>query len=408
LDTYTEFEDRKMPTFNENVVINGKLGIGVEDPQVNLEMSGAYPGLWLKAGSGGDGGRFWVEYPTADSGHSIAPNLVLSDFDDPPRIRFQQTGGEAVVNDQYSESHPQFESWMGHAKGKSSDIAIMGGNVGIGTVTPRVSLDVPQGALINGIAIGVEPPGPVEFPYGYETIGTWGERTNLRLHSNQRIYFHPGNHQNSLAYLDPNGDLSVGGDGQDGDIYVRDSQGNITIRLDGNTGFASLGGNDKNCGVIVKNRFGRETVRIDGDSGDIVLQNADCAEEFEVATSTAIVPGTVMVFDETGRLTQSAIAYDKRVVGVVSGAGSLKPGIVLGKQPDQANRSPIALVGRVYCQVDADAVAIEVGDLLVTSSTPGHAMKATDPLQAFGAVIGKAMAPLEAGQGLIPIVVALQ
>ena len=45
--------------------------------------------------------------------------------------------------------------------------------------------------------------------------------------------------------------------------------------------------------------------------------------------------------------------------------------------------------------------------LLTTSATPGHAMKAEN-LRAFGAVIGKAMEGLESGQGLIPILVALQ
>jgi hypothetical protein len=46
--------------------------------------------------------------------------------------------------------------------------------------------------------------------------------------------------------------------------------------------------------------------------------------------------------------------------------------------------------------------------LLITSPIPGHAMKAADPLRAFGAVIGKALAPMLEGQGLIPILVALQ
>jgi hypothetical protein len=69
---------------------------------------------------------------------------------------------------------------------------------------------------------------------------------------------------------------------------------------------------------------------------------------------------------------------------------------------------PVALVGKVYCKVDAHYASIEVGDLLTTSDTPGHAMKATDPLKAFGSVIGKALRPLEAGQGLVPILIALQ
>jgi hypothetical protein len=69
---------------------------------------------------------------------------------------------------------------------------------------------------------------------------------------------------------------------------------------------------------------------------------------------------------------------------------------------------PLALLGKAYCKVDAQYSAIEVGDLLTTSPTPGHAMKASDPLQAFGAVIGKALRPLSAGQGVVPILIALQ
>jgi hypothetical protein len=66
------------------------------------------------------------------------------------------------------------------------------------------------------------------------------------------------------------------------------------------------------------------------------------------------------------------------------------------------------LLGKVYCKVDAGYGAIAIGDLLTTSPTPGHAMKAEDPLKAFGAVIGKALRPLKEGQGLLPILIALQ
>ena len=69
---------------------------------------------------------------------------------------------------------------------------------------------------------------------------------------------------------------------------------------------------------------------------------------------------------------------------------------------------PIALMGKVNCKVDAQYAAIEVGDLLTTSPTPGHAMKATDPAKAFGTVIGKALKPLKEGTGLIPILISLQ
>ena len=65
------------------------------------------------------------------------------------------------------------------------------------------------------------------------------------------------------------------------------------------------------------------------------------------------------------------------------------------------------MIGKVFCKVDADAAPVDIGDLLTTSNTPGHAMKATDRERAFGAVIGKALAPLVSGRGLIPVLVAL-
>lgn len=141
-------------------------------------------------------------------------------------------------------------------------------------------------------------------------------------------------------------------------------------------------------------------------TGDIRLTNADCAEDFDVVEAELVEPGTVMVLSEAGALRPSDQAYDKRVAGVISGAGDYKPGIVLDKQP-LANRKPVALIGKTYCKVDAQYGAIEVGDLLTTSPTLGYAMKASDPSKAFGASIGKALQPLHEGQGLIPILIAL-
>ena len=66
---------------------------------------------------------------------------------------------------------------------------------------------------------------------------------------------------------------------------------------------------------------------------------------------------------------------------------------------------PIALCGRVPCNVNADVASIAVGDLLTTSATPGHAQKVLDRDQAVGAIIGKAMEPMEAGKGQILVLV---
>lgn len=139
-----------------------------------------------------------------------------------------------------------------------------------------------------------------------------------------------------------------------------------------------------------------------------VVVGSDCAEDFDVSSAVEVEAGTVMVLGERAILQPSAVAYDRKVVGVISGAGDYKPGLILGRREELLGRLPLALVGKVYCKADATEIAIEIGDPLTTSATPGHAMKASDPLQAFGAVIGKALAPLHKGRGLIPILVSLQ
>jgi hypothetical protein len=166
-----------------------------------------------------------------------------------------------------------------------------------------------------------------------------------------------------------------------------------------------------NSGAGVYGKGGRVAGFFEGDvevTGDIRMLNADCAEDFDIAGVDSIEPGTVMVLGGKGALEPSDHPYDKRVVGVVSGAGGYKPAIVLDKQAESGNRSPIALLGKVYCKVDAGPAPVEVGDLLTTSDTPGHAMKACDTAKAFGAVIGKALRPLAGGRELIPVLIALQ
>jgi len=165
-------------------------------------------------------------------------------------------------------------------------------------------------------------------------------------------------------------------------------------------------------GVGVHGKGGRLAGFFEGDveiTGDLQLPNADCAEDFDIAPFELVEPGSVMVLgSDEGALYVSQQPYDKRVAGVVSGAGKYKPGIVLDKRNSLDVRRPIALLGKVYCKVDACYGQIEVGDLLTTSATPGHAMKAADPSRAFGAVIGKSLRRFSEGQGLIPILIALQ
>ncbi len=153
------------------------------------------------------------------------------------------------------------------------------------------------------------------------------------------------------------------------------------------------------------------TLRIDG--------GADLAENFDVQTTNAstgagtaqIQPGMVVAIDplNPGKLNLSRRAYDRRVAGIISGAGDVKPGMMMGQAGTLADgKHPVALTGRVYVWVDAARGAIRPGDLLTTSATPGHAMKAGNTARAQGSIIGKAMTELKAGKGLVLLLVTLQ
>ena len=201
----------------------------------------------------------------------------------------------------------------------------------------------------------------------------------------------------------------VHGDSPDGTGVVGDSATFIGVHGHSASNTGVFGESVSGIGVFGKG--GKLAGRFEGDvevTGDVRLLNADCAEDFDVCGVDPADPGTVMVLGVDGALFESQQAYDKRVAGVVSGAGDYKPAIVLDGRKGSSNRQPIALLGKVYCKVDAQFNPIQVGDLLTTSPTRGHAMVAADSAKAFGSVIGKALRPLAAGQALIPILVTLQ
>jgi hypothetical protein len=145
-----------------------------------------------------------------------------------------------------------------------------------------------------------------------------------------------------------------------------------------------------------------------------ITGGSDLSESFDIrgfGKVPAPVSGMVVSIDpnEPGKLVVSATAYDRKVAGIISGAGGVKPGMIMGQEGTPAHgASPVALTGRVYCYVDTANGAILPGDLLTTSDNPGHAMKVTDYPKAQGAIIGKAMTGLPGGKGLVLVLVTLQ
>ncbi len=157
-----------------------------------------------------------------------------------------------------------------------------------------------------------------------------------------------------------------------------------------------------------------KTLQVNGTTSTKILEitgGSDLAEHFDIEAGETLLPGTVVSIDpnKPGQLRVASQAYDKTVAGIVSGAGDVQPGMLMGQAGTLASgQHPVALTGRVYCRVDAQYGAIRPGDLLTTSPTTGHAMKATDSGKAQGAILGKAMTSLETGRGLVLVLVSLQ
>jgi hypothetical protein len=151
-------------------------------------------------------------------------------------------------------------------------------------------------------------------------------------------------------------------------------------------------------------------VRADGTyyGADYQTGSADFAEMVRPG-QTDLVPGDVLVVGPDGQMVRSSQAYQTSVVGVYS----TEPGFIGGHKLDEAGhpldpgRIPLAVVGIVPVKASTENGPIQPGDLLVTSATPGHAMRA-DLNPPTGTVIGKALEGLEADTGVIQMLVVLQ
>ena len=130
---------------------------------------------------------------------------------------------------------------------------------------------------------------------------------------------------------------------------------------------------------------------------------ADVAERYHA--DAVYEPGVVLVFGGEREITQSTQDSDRKIAGIVS----TDPYCVMNsphRQPELTNElhPPIALLGRVPTNVVGQ---VNKGDLMVSSSTAGHARawtEQTDP--PMGSVIGKAVENKTTdGEGTIEVAV---
>jgi len=321
------------------------------------------------------------------------------------------------------------------------------GKVGIGTTAPLNRLHVASAALGDGIRLTGSPGNDPGFSLfeGTTSRGTlglamaaasWSQDAAagdivLRSEAGRKLLLQSGPFASGLALSTANnvgigtpspqaklhvlnGDILSGPAGQEWIFHTRSSFGGDFLHItDSDNGVHQF---QRGLVIHQSGNVGIGTsapvakLHVNGTTRTKILEitGADLAEKFPA--SERLDPGMVVAIDRAhaGKLCLARGAYNRCVAGVVSGANDFSVGAVLGNLPGQDDAPAVALSGRVYVWCDAGSVAIEPGDLLTTSDTPGHAMKAVDGGRSHGAIIGKAMERIERGKGLILVLVNLQ
>lgn len=301
-----------------------------------------------------------------------------------------------------------------------------GGSVGIGTNNPTNRLTVANTGdnnTIVAITSGATAPQSSTLRLNDRGTAVWSVNKNS---SNDFSIREVGSSADRLYVA------------QGGNVGIGTSSPEVKLQIQGGSDASPTGGGNLVCGgtgsnnvvidnneIMARNNGVVSPLYLNKDGGDVFLATgatthasvleisggADLSERFEIH-GDALQPGMVVVIDpdRPGELKPATQAYDRKVAGVISGAGGVQPGLLMSQPGSSAGgKRPVALTGRVYCLADCSAGAIQPGDFLTTSDTPGHAMKAADPARAQGAVLGKAMTALAAGQrGLVLVLVNLQ
>jgi len=380
------------------LTVNGNIGIGT--------TAAVYP-LTIQVGSNTRG--LFLDHEQTDAGetHSLIVNLKKTYFGDSDIFG----GAFGTTNDNGSGSTRGVYSYVdGTSTGMK--IGVYGLAHGAGT-----HYGVAGSATGSGVQYGVHGSayGTGTLWAGYfgngdvcveNFLGVGTENPKAPIHVEDRIRV-----GEDASYPSVYGELIHEGAGTGFKINANAGGGwaDLHLQTDGSTRvFVESGGN-----VGIGTSSPSERFEVNGTAKCKILKitgGADIAEPFDVIENENIKPGMVLVIDpeNPGKLKLSDKEYDRCVAGIISGAGEINPGVIMGQTESIADGDfPVALSGRVYCYAETSNGNICPGDLITTSNIPGYAMKSLDYKKAQGAVIGKAMTSLESEKGLILVLVTL-
>jgi hypothetical protein len=274
------------------------------------------------------------------------------------------------------------------------------GNVGIGTASPQAPLDVSGvgGVMITG-GTNLDP----AFGYSF---------TPLKGTGKMLVGWNRSGGDAEIDFVSSNVGTYIGGF----NFYELSSGGSLSpllsVQGNGNVGIGTMFPG-YSLDVSGKIHTNNSVVYPDGSSQTTawtgVLCGGDYAEAMNALGGKKLYePGDVLVLTSgtENDVQKSSEPYSTMVAGIYA----TKPGVIGRRQSltKDSNELPMAMVGVVPTKVTAENGPIHKGDLLVSSSTPGYAMKGTDRSRLVGAVLGKAMGSLDSGTGVIEVLVTLQ